>query len=106
MKQIRFLAAGLLAFTGILHFIPLFTNFSNPNAIPMAAFGIAYASIAYFLFKNKPFAKFLGILIPTIGLGAGLLKIGYQNWDLLLKILFAIDGVVIICCVLLLNKRR
>jgi hypothetical protein len=106
MKQIRYVASGLLMLTGILHFIPLITDFSNPNAIPMAAFGIAYGSIGYFLYRNKAFAKFLGILVPIIGLGAGFLKIGFQNWDTLLKILFAIDGIVIVCCILLLNKRR
>lgn len=106
MKQLRHFAGGLLVLTAVLHFIPLFTDFSNPNTLPMLAFGVAYGSIGYFLLKNKAFAKFLGILVPTIGLGAGFLKIGFQNWDTLLTILFAIDALVIICCILLLNKMR
>ena len=106
MKQIRHIATALLFITAILHFIPLFTQFDGPYTFPMLAFGLAYAGVGYLLCKNKPIGKFLGILIPMIGLGAGVLQIGYENWNTLLKILFSIDALVIICCILLLNKRR
>lgn len=106
MKQIRHIATALLFLTAILHFVPLFTHFDGPYTVPMVVFGLAYAGVGYLLLKNKAIGKFLGILIPTAGLGVGLVNIGFDNWDTFLSILFAIDAIVIVCCILLLNKRR
>ena len=106
MKQIRYLAASLMLLTGVLHFIPLFTNFEGPNTLPMLAFGIGYLAVGYLLFKHKPIGTFLGVFLPLVGLGAGFLKIGFTNWDAFLTVLFAIDAIVVACCVLLLNKKK
>ncbi|MFT5071766.1 MAG: hypothetical protein ACI8V8_001737 [Chitinophagales bacterium] len=106
MKEIRYLATGLLLLTGVLHFIPLITNFSGEHSLPMAAFGIVYLGVAYLLYKNRAIGKFLGVLMPLVGMGAAVIQIGIPNWDLLLKVMVGIDVVVVVCCILLLNKRR
>ena len=105
MTQIRYLAAALMLLTGVLHFIPLFTRFDDPNTLPMLVFGVAYIAIGVLLYLHKPIGKFLGVIVPLIGLGAGFFKIGFSNWDSLLTVMFAIDAVVIFCCIVLLNKK-
>ena len=106
MRHIRHLAATLLFLTGVLHFIPLFIRFDDPNTFPMLLFGLGYFNVAYLLFKNRVIGVFLGVILPLIGIGAAFIKIGFENWDLLLQLMIAIDVVVVVCCVLLLNKKR
>jgi uncharacterized membrane protein HdeD (DUF308 family) len=106
MKPIRYLAAGLLLLTGVLHILPMFKTPSDPNSIPMLIFGIAYFAVGVMLIMKIKFDSLLGIIIPLIGLGVGFFMIGIKNWTTMLTFLFAIDAVVIICClILLLNKK-
>jgi uncharacterized membrane protein HdeD (DUF308 family) len=107
MKPIRYLAAGLLLLTGVLHILPMFKTPSDPNSIPMLIFGIAYFAVGVMLIMKIKFDSLLGIIIPLIGLGVGLFMIGIKNWTAMLTFLFAIDAVVVICClILLLNKKN
>jgi uncharacterized membrane protein HdeD (DUF308 family) len=106
MKPIRYLAAGLLLLTGVLHILPMFKTPSDPNSIPMLIFGIAYFAVGVMLIMKIKYDSLLGIIIPLIGLGVGFFMIGIKNWTAMLTFLFAIDAVVIICClILLLNKK-
>ena len=107
MKQLRYLAASLMVITGILHVIPIFKGIEDPNALPMLAFGIGYLAIGVLLFLNKQIGKIIGIILPLIGLGIGFVKIGVENWDTMLLVMFLIDAIVVISCIiLLLNKNR
>ena len=106
MKPIRYLAAGLLLLTGILHIIPMFKTPSDPNSLPMLIFGIAYFAVGVLLIAKIRFDSLLGIIIPLIGLGIGFFKIGVKNWTSMLTFLFAIDAVVIICCLILFLNRK
>ena len=107
MKPIRYLAAGLLLLTGILHILPMFKTPSDPNSLPMLIFGIAYFAVGVMLMMKIKFDSLLGIIVPLIGLGVGFFKIGIKNWTNMLTFLFAIDAIVLICClILLLNKKK
>ena len=107
MKQLRYLAASLMVITGILHVIPIFKGIEDPNALPMLAFGIGFLAIGVLLFLNKQIGKIIGIILPLIGLGIGFIKIGIENWDTMLTVMFLIDTIVVISCIiLLLNKNR
>ena len=107
MKQLRYLAASLMVITGILHVIPIFKGIEDPNALPMLAFGIGYLAIGVLLFLNEQIGKIIGIILPLIGLGIGFIKIGVENWDTMLSVMFLIDAIVVISCIiLLLNKNR
>ena len=107
MKQLRYLAASLMVLTGILHVVPIFKGIEDPNTLPMLAFGIGYLSIVVLLFLNKQIGKIIGIILPLIGLGIGFIKIGIENWDTMLTVMFLIDAIVVISCIiLLLNKNR
>ena len=106
MKQLRYLAACLIVITGILHVIPIFKGIEDPNVLPMFAFGIGYLAIGVLLFLNKQIGKIIGIILPLIGLGIGFVKIGVENWDTMLSVMFLIDAIVVISCIiLLLNKK-
>lgn len=106
MKHIRHLAAALLLFTGVLHSIPLFIRFDDPDTVPIFFFGLGYLYVAHLLFKNRAIGMFLGVLLPLIGMGAAFIKIGFENWDFFLQLMIAVDIIVVICSILLLNKRR
>jgi hypothetical protein len=107
MKPIRYLAAGLLLLTGVLHIIPIFKSPADPNALPMMIFGIAYFTIGVLLILKIRFDTILGIIFPLTGLGTGFFVVGIKNWDAMLTFMFGVDAVVAICClVLLLNKNK
>ena len=56
---------------------------------------------------NKYIGKVTGVILPMIGLGIGFIKIGIENWDKMLLIMFLIDAIVVICCtILLINNNR
>jgi hypothetical protein len=107
MRLIRYLAAGLLLLSGILHAIPIFKAPSDPNSLPMLIFGIAYFTVGVLLIMKIRFDTLSGIIVPLIGLGTGFFVVGIRNWDAMLTFLFIIDAVVVICCLaLMLNKNR
>jgi hypothetical protein len=95
-----------MVITGILHVIPIFKDLEDPNALPMLAFGIGYLAIGVLLFLNKRIGKIIGIILPLIGLGIGFIKIGIENWDTMLSVMFLIDAIVIISCIILLLKKN
>jgi len=107
MKTIRYFAALLMLITGVLHILPMFSEPRDPNALPMLAFSIVYFGVGVLLMLKIRFSEILGIIFPLIGLGTGFFVVGLNNWDTMLSIMFIIDAIVIICCiVLLLNKNK
>jgi uncharacterized membrane protein HdeD (DUF308 family) len=106
MKTIRNLAGILMLLTGVMHLLPMFKVPKDPNALPMLIFGIAYLATGVILILNKKFARIMGIAFPLIGLATGFFVVGLKNWDTMLTIMFLIDAVVVICCIVLLMNRN
>lgn len=107
MKTIRYFAALLMLLTGVLHVLPMFGEPQDPNALPMLAFGIVYFAVGVVLILKIRFSEILGIIFPLTGLGTGFFVVGLKNWDTMLSIMFIIDAIVIMCCIiLLLNKNK
>jgi hypothetical protein len=105
MKTIRLFAALLMLTAGIMHILPMFKMPRDPNALPMLGFGIAYLAVGVLLILNKGISSILGIIFPLIGLAVGFFVVGFKNWDTILSIMFIIDAIVVICCILLLLNR-
>jgi hypothetical protein len=106
MKTIRYVAAGLLLLTGVLHLLPMLTKPSDPNSLPMLVFGIAYLAVGVLLILKVRFDTLLGVIFPAIGLGTGFFVVGVMNWTSMLTFLFAIDVVVVVCCIILMVNRN
>lgn len=106
MKTLRYLAAFLLLFTGILHIIPIFKTPTDPNSLPMLVFGIAYFTVGILLIVKVKFDTLLGVIFPVIGLLTGFFVVGLKNWNTMLTFMFAIDAVVAVCCLILLLKKK
>ena len=107
MKALRYLAAGLLLLTGVLHILPMFKTPSDPNSIPMLVFGIVYFTVGILLIMKIRFDSLLGVIFPLVGLGTGFFVVGIKNWDTMLTFMFAIDAVVVVfSLILLLNKNK
>jgi hypothetical protein len=79
---------------------------SDPSAIPMLVFGVVYFSIGVLLLLQIKYSTYLGVVFPLIGLGTGFFVVGLKNWTAMLTFLFAIDAVVVICCILLIRNQK
>jgi len=107
MRTIRFLVAGLLLLSGILHLYLAIKAPSDPNFVPALAFGIVYLTIGVFLILKKRLAIWLGFIIPIIPLALSPFMVDFKNLDAWTIILLSIDALVVICClILLLNKNK
>jgi|WetSurSiteA1Bulk_404760.scaffolds.fasta_scaffold00479_8 hypothetical protein len=106
MKTIRFLAAILLVVTGVWHIALFFKASDDPDSLPLLIFGVAYALTGLLLFTRRKLWVYLGLIIPLTGMVAAIIKIGYVNFDLTMKVLILIDIVVIACCAYLLLTRK
>ncbi len=105
MRSIRYIAALLLILTGVLHAQSVFTVQQDAHTLPLLAFGIVYFTIGIMLMRDMKISAALGIIFPLLGIGTGFFVIGLQNWTTMLGILFAIDAIVVLCCIVLFIKK-
>jgi len=72
MNRIRYLAAGLLCLTGIIHVARLGMAQLDAAFVTTAViFGVVYLIIGIFLFRNNKTAYYFGAIVPLIGLCGG-----------------------------------
>ena|SRR4030042_1965844 len=102
MKAIRYLAACLFLFTGIMHVVLAIKTPSDPYFIPSLVFGVVYFALGILLIMKFKFATYLGIIIPIIPLILSFFLADFKSLDTWSIVLLGIDVVVIICCLLLL----
>ena len=103
MNWIRYLTAGLLCVTGIIHVARL--GLADAPVLIVVVFGVAYLIIGGLLLRNNKTAYYLGAIVPLIGLCVG--PVILTNPPILLAVfLGAIEVVVIISCFYLIKKRR
>jgi hypothetical protein len=106
MKGLQFTASILLLGSGVVHILVASQSIDDPHALPILVFGIFYFTIGVLLLANLRFAPALGIIFPLIGLAAGILVIGIQNWTVMLTCLFIIDAIIVISCLFYYNKNQ
>jgi len=106
MKVVRYGTAFLLLLSGIVHILHALTSIDGPQALPILVFGIFYFTIGILLTINFRFALMLGVIFPLIGLASGIFVIGFHNWTTILTILFIIDAIVVLSCILCIAKSR
>jgi uncharacterized membrane protein (DUF2068 family) len=105
MNRIRYLAAGLLCLTGVIHVVQLVMAQLDTSVIGMVIFGVAYLIIGGFLFRNNNTAYYFGAIVPLIGLCLGTVGM-LKNPTILMAFLIAIDVVVVISCFYLIKGKR
>jgi hypothetical protein len=106
MNRIRFLAAGLLCLTGVIHVARLGMAQLDATFVTMAViFGVAYLIIGGFLFRNKKIAYYFGAIVPLIGFCGGLAEV-LPNPTIWIAFLMAIDAVIVISCFYLIKGKR
>jgi hypothetical protein len=72
----------------------------------MLFFGLAFLLVCVLLIMNQKRGPLAGILFTLVGLATGFFMIGVKNWTTMLTIMFIIDAVVLICCILLLVYKE
>ena len=103
MKRIRYLAAGLLCVTGIIHVTRL--GLADAPAVIVVVFGVAYLIIGVLLFRNNKKAYYFGAIVPLIGLCIGPLILTNPPIPLV-AFLGAIEVVVVLSCFYLIRGKR
>ena len=106
MKAMRYFVALLILLTGVLHILPVFRTTLDVIDMQMLAFGIIYFVLGILLMMKRDFSPAWGIIFPLIELGAGIFAIGFQHLTMMFTILFAIDALVVICCIILFVNKR
>jgi hypothetical protein len=103
MNRIRYLAAGLLCLTGIIHVARL--GLEDAPVLIVVAFGVAYLIIGGFLFLNNRTAYYFGAIVPLVGLCVG--PVILTNPPILFAaFLGAIEIVVVVSCFYLIKGKR
>jgi len=103
MNRIRYLAAGLLCLTGIIHVARL--GLADAPVVIVVVFGVAYLIIGGLLFRNNKIAYYFGAIVPLIGLCVG--PVILTNPPILLAaFLGAIEIVVVVSCFSLIKRSR
>jgi len=106
MNQIRYLAAGLLCLTGVIHVARLGMAQLDATFITTAViFGVVYLIIGIFLFRNNKTAYYFGAIVPLIGLCGGLVGM-LTNPTMWMAFLIAIDAVIVLSCFYLIKRKR
>ncbi len=105
MNRIRYLAAGLLCLTGVIHVAQLGTAQLDRRVIIMVIFGVAYLIIGGFLFRNNKTAYYFGAIVPLIGFCLGTVGM-LINPTILMAFLMAIDVVVVLSCFYRIKGKR
>ena len=103
MKRIRYLAAGLLCLTGIIHLARL--GLADAPVVIVVVFGVAYLIIGGLLFRNNKIAYYFGAIVPLIGLCVG--PVILTNPPILFAaFLGTIEIVVVVSCFSLIKRSR
>ena len=102
MKTIQNIAAGLLALTGLVHVAQLIYGF-DAAIIITALFGLAYLAIAWFIYKSRRTAYWLGVFLPLLGLVLSLPGM-LSAPNLLVGFFIVVDAIVIGLCLYLIFK--
>jgi FtsH-binding integral membrane protein len=106
MNRIRYLAAGLLCLTGIIHVARLGMAQLDAAFVTTAViFGVVYLIIGIFLFRNNKTAYYFGAIVPLIGLCGGPLILTNPPIPLV-AFLGAIEVVVVLSCFYLIKGKR
>ena len=107
MKTIRYLAAGLLLFTGLLHVIQIFTATAIDAAILITVtFGVIYLVLGVLLLRGRRIVLWLAAFLPLVGLL--LAPMGMLTKPTLLGALFMVIDIIIAayCFTLLVRKEE
>ncbi len=106
MNWIRYLAAGLLCLTGVIHVARLGIPQIDATFVTMAVlFGVAYLITGGFLFRNNKAAYYFGAIVPLIGFCGGLAAM-LANPSIWMAFLIVIDAVIVLCCFYLIKRLR
>ena len=105
MILIRYLAAGLLCLTGILHVAQLVLEELNAKIIITALFGVAYFIIGVLLFQDNKTSYYFGAILPLIGLLLGIREM-LMNPTFFMALFIGIDAVIVPSCFYLIFKSK
>jgi hypothetical protein len=104
MKTVRYLAAGLLVLTGVVHVAQLLTGINGPTGIT-ALFGVAYLVIAFYIYRGSKRIYWASAILPLLGLLFTLPTV--LSAPTTLAIFFVVvDALVVACCAYLIYRSK
>ena len=110
MNRIRYLAAGLLCLTGVIHVTRLGIPSSGASLdVVVPIFGVIYLIIGVLLFRDSRTACYFGAVVPLLGVSVGVLGgiLGMMgNPNLWLACLLAFNLATAVICFSLIRRKR
>ena len=93
------LAGMLLMISGVTHVVQLKVYPLEHHVIGAAGFGIIYFFIGWFLLRHRPFAFWMGAILPSIGGVLGLYRFFFLHPNPFTVFHVAIDLIVVPICI-------
>ena len=110
MSRVRYLAAGLLCLTGVIHLARLGIPESGAASdVVVSLFGVAYLVIAGFLFRDSRPAYYFGAIVPLLGVCVGAVggMLGMLGSPTIwMACLLTFDLVIAVSCIFLIRWQR
>ena len=105
VKGIGFSAAILILLNGVIHLaLTAFATTVEEVAV-MALFGLLYVIVGIGLFLGKRLFRYLGVVLPLIGVCIGTYTYLTMKPETILLLLVAVDIIVILCCLYLIFPK-
>ena len=106
MKSPRFIAAGLLLLTGLLHTVQiLLTKVIDPGVIITVAFGVIYLVLGFLLFRGKRTILWIAAIVPLVGIALAVIGM-LTNPTVLGGVFILIDIIISACCFYLISRHK
>ena len=106
MKTPRFIAAGLLLLTGLLHTIQiLLAKVVDSGVIITVTFGVIYLVLGFLLFRGKHTILWIAAIVPLVGIALTVIGM-LTNPTLLGGIFILIDIFISACCFYLISRQK
>lgn len=106
MKTIKFISAGLLLITGILHIYLAVFESSHEQFAPTLIFGISYCLLGILIISEKRFAAWIGLILPLLPITGSLVRVDLRSTGLMTIVVLILDLAILISCLILVFRKR
>jgi hypothetical protein len=106
MERIRYLAAGLLLLTGVVHVLQIFAGPFSTGTLITVVFGLVYLLIGVYLFVRAHRKWYIaGTVMPLLGVLLTVLGMLQAHAYAMLQIFFiVVDILVVVGCLYLVTR--
>jgi hypothetical protein len=110
VKGVRFLAASLLMFLGVVYLalmaFPDYLAYLEIEVALVAVVGLVYVAVGIGLFVGKRVFNYLGVVVPLVWASLGILHYVAVKADPIEFPFIAVEVVIVLCCCYLILHKK